>query len=264
MPELTTTWLGQSGFLIRAAGCSIACDLYLSDACKKRSKLDHTRLMTIPVAPGALTGIDIYIITHAHMDHFDPLTVGPLMVANPAMRILCPPSGGRIIDEFFPGERTRFELIRSGHDITLADAVRLIAIPAAHEELEKDATGEYIAFSYLLFFDTPRKTVFLAGDTIPYAGQGGVIRKALPEGYELTMVLPVNGRDEARAKLGFKGNLTLEEAVALYQECGATMLIPCHFGMFALNDLKAPPEPVFFTAHNCHAVIPEVLKPFSL
>lgn len=264
MPSLTATWLGQSGFVIRTPGTTIACDLYLSDYCKKRSKLDHTRLLPIPVAPEALTGLDVYLITHAHIDHFDPETVGPAMHANPAMRILCPPSGRKVIAEFFAAVPERFEIIRSGEPLALTPDLRLLALPAAHEELERDETGEFVAFSYLLLFAGLKQALFLAGDTIPYPGQAEAIRQAVPAGYRLVMALPINGRDAARAKLGFKGNLSVEEAAALCRACGAALLLPCHFGMFALNDVTGPVDAARFAALGCRALIPKPMQPIEL
>jgi len=264
MAEFTITWLGQSGFVIRSPQGAVACDLYLSDYCKERSKLDHTRLMPIPVMPEKLTGVDIYLATHAHVDHFDPETVAPILRANPSMRILCPPSVRAVADSFFPNGKENFETIHSGVEIKLAQNLRLIALPAAHEELEKDEAGEYVAFSYLLLFDFHKKAIFVAGDTIPYIGQSGKIREFIPAGYELIMVLPVNGRDEPRAKLGFKGNLTLEEAFALFKECDGALFIPCHFGMFALNDSKEPIDAELFDRHACRGVVPAIGVPIPL
>lgn len=263
MTGLTLTWLGQSGFVLRSPETNVACDLYLSDYCRKKSRLDHTRLMPIPVKPEELD-IDIYLITHTHIDHFDPETVGPLLRSRPSTRFFCPPSGRKVIDEYFPSESARFELLQSGREYRLTPELRLYALPAAHEELEKDAEGEYIAFSYLVLDDVRRQAVFFAGDTIPFAGQGTMIRQQVPEGYRLTLVLPVNGRDAERAKLGFKGNLTLTEAVALYRESGGDRLVPCHFGMFALNDLKTPLSAEYFAGQGCNGEIPQVMKPFEL
>lgn len=258
---LAITWLGQSGFLLETEGTRLACDLYLSDYCRQRSKLDHTRLMPIPVQPEALPPIDHYLITHAHIDHFDPLTVGPVLRAQPDTMFYCPPTGERVIGEFFDSERKRFSLVSSRKEFLLHSGIRLIALPAAHEELEKDSSGEYISFSYLLLFDALKQAVFLAGDTIPYAEQDQLIRKSVPEGYELILILPVNGRDERRAQLGFKGNLTLDEAIALCKRTDADLLIPCHFGMFALNDIPQTLTSASFNGVSCMVAIPKVQQP---
>ncbi|MBN2712284.1 MAG: MBL fold metallo-hydrolase [Planctomycetes bacterium] len=261
--DATLTWLGQSGFLLEAGGLTFACDLYLSDYCQKRSKLDHTRLAPIPVKPEELEGVDHYLITHGHIDHFDPETVGPVMEANPQTKFYCPPVCRNIINEFFPGKACRFEIVSSLKETPIAPDVRLVAIPAAHEDLEKDADGEYIAYSYLLIIDGIKKAVFFAGDTIPYDGQGKMIRENMPQDYELTMVLPVNGRDIERATLGFKGNLNLDEATALAKECGAKLLVPCHFGMFALNDIKEEFSADGIKERGCNAVIPRINSPIG-
>ncbi|MFA6714764.1 MAG: MBL fold metallo-hydrolase [Victivallales bacterium] len=260
MKHLFLTWFGQSGFIIRSRETTIACDLYLSDYCRKKSRLDHTRLMPIPVEPESLNNIDHYLITHSHIDHFDPETIGPILAAGPKTRFYCPPEASRIVNEHFPEYENRFHRLKSFQKYKLRDDISLIALPAAHEELEKDSDGEYIAFSYLTLFDDLKKAVFFAGDTIPFTGQAEMIRKHVPDNYELVLVLPVNGRDAERAALGFKGNLTLAEAVSLYHGCKADLLIPCHFGMFELNNAKEEISERVFRETRCKAAVPEVMK----
>jgi L-ascorbate metabolism protein UlaG (beta-lactamase superfamily) len=45
-------------------------------------------------------------------------------------------------------------------------------------------------------------------------------------------LLPINGRAPERR---VAGNLNAREAVALAQEIGARLVIPCHYGMFTFN-----------------------------
>ncbi len=264
MANLSLVWLGQSGFLLRAPDLTWACDLYLSDYCRRRSRLDHTRLTPIPVTPEALERVDHYLITHAHIDHFDPETVGPILRKDSATRFYCPPAGRAVWTEHFPEAEARFTVLASETEYPAAPGWRLIPLPAAHEGLERDAGGEYLAFSYLLLSDIFRQAVFFAGDTIPYAGQGELIRKYRPAGYGLTLVLPVNGRDAPRAKLGFKGNLNLDEAAALRRECLADRVVPCHFNMFALNDAPIRPTLEEFAARQCPAATPEIGQAIAL
>ncbi len=262
--SLSLTWLGQSGFIVRAPETAIACDLYLSDYCQKLNSFDHTRQTPIAVPPEKLNGVNYYLITHNHSDHFDPETIEPVAKANPKTVFICPPSCRVKIDKHFPGLASRFKFIQSRKEYEITEDVRLFALPAAHEELEIDDTGEYVSFSYLLLFDDFRKAVFFAGDTIPYEEQAETITKHVPAGYGLVMALPVNGRDSERAALGVKGNLTLEEAVELYHECNAGLFVPCHFGMFEFNDVKQPLNPGFFTKNKVNAVIPELNEKINL
>ena len=258
--KISLEWLGQSGFLLLTPDAQIACDLYLSDFCRKKSKLDHTRLIPVPVQPGTLNFIDNYLITHGHIDHFDPETVGPILNSNPDTKFWCPPSCKKVITEYFPAENSRFAVINSGEKYRLTANTNLIAIPAAHEELEKDSDGEYVCFSYIVLFATEKKAVFFAGDTILFAGQSELINKNIPAGYDLTVVLPINGRDEKRAELGFKGNMDIDEAITLANACGASRLVPCHFGMFALNDISINMELKLFEKFKGETLIPQILN----
>lgn len=262
--DMALTWLGQSGFILQSEDKVFACDLYLSDYCTKISRLDHTRKMPIPVMPEKLDYIDHYLVTHPHADHFDPETIGAILKTGRKTVFYCPPSCTEKINKYLPYFSGRFKFLKSEKEYLLADNIRLFALPAAHEELEKDASGEYVSFSYLLIFDSQKRAVFFAGDTIPFDGQAEMIKKLVPEGFKLTCVLPVNGRDEDRSKLGFKGNLTVVEAADLCNKCGASLVVPCHFGMFELNDAKEEISQKVFREKGCMAVIPELKKEILL
>ena len=261
---LSLTWLGQSGFLLKTSSATIACDLYLSDFCRIKSRLDHTRKIPIPLAPEQLEPIDHYLITHAHSDHFDPETIGPIMKPQPKTQFYCPSDCKRVIAEYFPSSAERFQLVGCEKEYLLSKNIRMRPLPAAHEELAKGTDGEYIAVSYLLLLDDVHYAIVFGGDTIPFGHQARMIRSAIPAKWKLLLVLPVNGRDAERAKLGFKGNMTIDEAIDLYHKTQADCLIPCHFGMFALNDIKIPLTQEYFNKKDCRTVIPEIMKKISL
>lgn len=264
MPELKLCWLGQSGFLISGGKTEIIADPYLSDSCLKlNSRLDHTRHTPIVRNPAELTP-DYYLITHPHADHFDPETIAPVMENSPETGFRCPPSCIDKIRTFFPGKEERFEFLATGKKYDLGSGVGLIAIPAAHETLAKDENGEYLSMSYLLNFTKVGKSVFIAGDTVPYAGQAAEIMRFLPDGYELSMLLPANGRDAERAALGILGNMDIDEAIGLAKECKAAYLIPCHIGMFAGNDPKEPVTKEYCESRGIRTILPEAGKEFFL
>ena len=67
------TWLGQAGFLLETSGLKIIIDPYLSESCLKlnpdlyrRMPIDEKYLEIEP---------DVIIITHDHLDHYDPETL---------------------------------------------------------------------------------------------------------------------------------------------------------------------------------------------
>ena len=264
MPELKLCWLGQSGFLISSEKTEIITDPYLSDSCLKlNSALDHTRRTPIVRSPEKLTP-DYYLITHPHADHFDPETIAPVMEHSAKTKFLCPPSCIGKIMKFFPKKKERFGFLATGNKYDLGSGIELIPIPAAHETLAKDENGEYLSMSYLLNFTEAEKSVFIAGDTVPYAEQAAGIKRFLPAGYELVMLLPANGRDAERAALGILGNMDVDEAIGLAKECGAAYLIPCHIGMFAGNDPKEPVTKEYCESKGINTILPEAGKEFFL
>ena len=55
-------------------------------------------------------------------------------------------------------------------------------------------------------------------------------------------LLPINGRDGARYRVGFIGNMTFQEAVDVAGELGPKLALPGHWDMFAEN----PGDPAAF------------------
>ncbi|MBN2212379.1 MAG: MBL fold metallo-hydrolase [Sedimentisphaerales bacterium] len=68
-------FIGQSGFIIRAANKTVVIDPYLSDSVSELVP-ELTRLYPPPIDPKKLLA-DVFIVTHDHLDHLDPQTIGP-------------------------------------------------------------------------------------------------------------------------------------------------------------------------------------------
>ena len=73
--EAALRTLGQAGCLVRSAGVTVAIDPYLSDSVATIAP-DCTRLLPVPIRPEDLR-VDLFVVTHDHLDHLDPETVGP-------------------------------------------------------------------------------------------------------------------------------------------------------------------------------------------
>ena len=86
---MNLTWLGQGGFLLESNGRRLVIDPYLSDSLAK----SHGTFRMIP-PPMAIdeTVPDVVFVTHDHLDHFDPETMGPLFKTFPKCRLVGPES----------------------------------------------------------------------------------------------------------------------------------------------------------------------------
>ncbi|MGI4797076.1 MAG: MBL fold metallo-hydrolase, partial [Janthinobacterium lividum] len=226
-------WLGQAGFLVRAVGQVVLVDPYLSDHLAQKyqgTPFSHARMMRAPIDAGDLPRVDLVICTHRHGDHMDPGTLPVLARAHPGCRFVVPAaelafaeSVGLPFDRLLPAEAGLRLKPLPGLDLTLDP------LPAAHERLEQDREGRHHFMGYVISVHGLR--FYHSGDCVPYTGLAEAVRALAPE----LALLPVNGRDAARAGNGVPGNFTLDEAMGLCDAAGIPALIPHHFNMFAFN-----------------------------
>ena len=119
--------------------------------------------------------------------------------------------------------------IDDGETVEIA-GFTITAVPAAHEQIERDAAGRMLHLGYVVRCGP--FTLYHAGDTIPYDGMA----ERIGAGIDVAL-LPINGRAPERR---VAGNLTGEEAAALAHEIGARLAVPMHFEMFEFN--TEPPD----------------------
>lgn len=73
MSNISLQFLGQAGYLIKSETTSLLIDPYLSDSVGRSAPL-FSRAYPVPLDPGSVK-VDIFIVTHDHMDHLDPETI---------------------------------------------------------------------------------------------------------------------------------------------------------------------------------------------
>lgn len=222
-------WLGQAGFWIETGAHRLLIDPYLSDslAIKYAGKPnDHRRMMPAPVGVEDLPRPDLVLVTHAHTDHMDPMTLGPLHRRFPDLPFVVPAARKDQARERI-GAAANLVLADAGDRLHPLPGLELAVFPAAHEGFDLDAQGRHPFLGYGIRAGDLR--IYHSGDCIPFAGLENLIAAFAPQ----IALLPVNGRDSARLGAGIPGNFTLDEALALASSL--PYLIPHHFGMFAFN-----------------------------
>lgn len=223
-------WLGQAGFVLRTGGAAVVIDPYLSDslAAKYRgTRFPHMRLHQAPVPASGLTAADIVLCTHRHTDHMDPDTLRALAGASHCRFVVPAAWRARMVD--FGIDPNRVFGLDDGDDFEPLPGLRVRAVLAAHEKLERDEAGHSLFLGYVITADDV--TIYHSGDCVPFDGQ---VPGLAPMGVDVAL-LPVNGRDAARLAGGIPGNFLPAEAVALASGIGADMLVGHHFGLFDFN-----------------------------
>ena len=221
-------WLGQSGFLVQFAGRHLLIDPYLSDSLTKKyaaTDKPHVRMSRRVVAPERLDFVDVVTSSHNHTDHLDGETLGALLRVNPGLVLVIPEANRAFVAERLGTPPDLPRGLDDGGEIEVA-GFRIAAVPAAHEEIERDPEGRCRHLGYVVRFGG--FSLYHPGDCVLYDGQVARLR---PFAVDLAL-LPINGRAPERR---VPGNFTGPEAAWLASEIGARLAIPCHYDMFEFN-----------------------------
>ncbi len=226
-PGCLAIWgMGQMGVALKGDDSGILyIDLCLSDVVAERVSADvFRRAFPPPVLPGDITNASYVLCSHEHLDHTDPLTLGPLAAASPQAKFVISGWCQEVLNEadVAPARRT---VPPTDNSIQLGNA-RLTAIPAAHYELDHDQRG-YRWLGFLIEWNGV--TFYHSGDTLVYKGYLDRM-KSLPRP-DVAMVA-ANGRDVYREQIGVLGNLLPIEVAWLSKELNWDLVIGGHNDMY--------------------------------
>jgi L-ascorbate metabolism protein UlaG (beta-lactamase superfamily) len=226
-------WLGQSGFLLHAAGKTILFDPYLSDSLtRKYANTDkpHVRVTERVVGPERLTGVDCITCSHNHTDHLDAETLLPVLDTNPGAKLLIPRANLAFVLERLGPIESRLVQVDAGESVSV-DGIEFHGVPSAHNTVERDEKGRCRFLGYVARVGQFR--MYHSGDTLLHDGLVPALRLFAVD----VACLPINGnRPERRVA----GNLNGIEAAQLARQIRAKLAVPHHFDMFAFN--TEPPD----------------------
>jgi len=228
MQRIPVQMLGQSGCRLQFRGAIVYLDLYLSHSVQELDAPDLVRQVSIPYPPEQVMDADWVLITHAHIDHCDPHTLPKLAQASPQAKFFGPaPVVARLMEWGIDSSRI---LLATEFWIPLADTLQVLAVPAAHPEIDRDAQGQLICVGFVL--DYAGQRIYLAGDT---SARQEIIDVLVAQGPIHTAFLPVNEHNFFRGRRGIIGNMSVREAFQFAVEIGARQVVAVHWDMFAIN-----------------------------
>jgi L-ascorbate metabolism protein UlaG (beta-lactamase superfamily) len=163
--------------------------------------------------------------SHNHTDHLDAETLIPLMERNPGLRLVIPEANRTFVCDRLRCEISWPDGLSDGESAEI-QGFRIHAVPAAHEQIERDEQGRPKYLGYVVRFGP--WSIYHAGDTLLYEGMEELLR---PFDVDIAL-LPINGRTPERR---VAGNLNAVEAVRLGRAIDAGAVIPMHYDMFSFN-----------------------------
>ena len=222
-------FIGQSGIVISHRSESVVIDPYLSDSVALRYGAKFRRQVPIPNVSTWARTLKSILLTHAHLDHTDPVSIQLLLKHSPRAEIYGPFESRTVVQaqRWVPAAQIRSP---SARWFKVASHISARTIPAAHVlcETDFDNLPRYVGY----FLKVKGKLIYHAGDTSLHPK---VLRSVKRVGHPDIAFIPVNERNYYREKQGIKGNLTVREALAFGQEMQAKRVIPIHWDMFCLN-----------------------------
>lgn len=220
--------LGQSGCRLGFPGTTVYLDPYLSNSVQILDAPDLERQVPIPVSPEKVVDADVVLITHEHIDHCDPHTLPLLAKASPQARFLGPAPVLVRLAEWGIDAGRLILAYENWFDLTSEVGVR--AIPAAHPEIQRDASGNLTCIGYLM--DYKGQKIYFAGDT---SARQEIIDTLVELGPVHTAILPVNEHNFFRGRRGVIGNMSVREAFHFAREISAKQVVAVHWDMFTAN-----------------------------
>ncbi|MDR3575776.1 MAG: MBL fold metallo-hydrolase [Anaerolineaceae bacterium] len=236
-PDCLAIWgLGQMGVAVKGGnGRIIYIDPILSNVVALREPAladKFTRAFPAPLEPSQINNAALVLCTHEHLDHTDPLTLGPLAAASPQACFIASGWAQTALDEAGIANARRI-IPNSGKPLEFG-SLRINIVPSAHYGLEFDQPRGWRWMGFHIQWNGV--TFYHSGDNILYPGYLQRLQ-ALPS-IDVGL-LAVNGRDECRESEGVIGNMHPQEAVWLAKELDWDMLLGGHNDLFLWNSLPA-------------------------
>ena len=215
-------WLGHASFFIRLGGVTVLIDPVLGNL-----PAFGQRLVELPLAPTALTGIDYVLLSHAHYDHCDKPSLRQLYAQNPQAQFLAGLGMEKLLTSWLPGARVQvagwYQRYRT------EDRLRVTFLPARHwsnrTPWDKNETlwGAFV-------LQAGGRQVYFGGDS-GYGSHFREVERLFPGldvaligagAYAPRWIMAPNHQDPAHA-------------VQAFHDTGAKVLVPMHYGTFNLS-----------------------------
>ena len=231
----TLTWIGHATLLVQLHGVNILTDPHWGSRTSPVSFLGPRRLLPPGVRLADLPPIHAVVISHDHYDHLDLETVTRLARDHrPAFFV---PLGLKTwfleagIDNVV--ELDWWQSARVG-DVTLT------CTPAQHSSGRSiTLTDQNRRLWSSWAITSPTRRFYFGGDTGYFAGFAEIGRRLGP--FDVA-ALPIGGYSDYRDH--HPNHVSPEESVRAFEDLGAQLLVPMHWGTFELNReaYREPPE----------------------
>lgn len=230
--RITAAWLGHSTVLVNFYGVNILTDPVLFKrigASTRLGTLGPKRLTASALRPSELPPIDLVVLSHAHMDHLDPISLRALK-GHPKAVTACATADllrRTPLDMPIPmawGDHTRVKTRHGEVDVT--------AFQVQHWGARWRWDNHRGFNGYIL--KREGKSIIFGGDT----AWSETFRSLKREGPHEMAIMPIGAYDPHICS-----HCTPEESVTMANQANASYFLPVHYRTFPLGQ-EGPTQPV--------------------
>lgn len=221
--QVGITWIGHASFLIQTPEHSVLIDPNWAKWLKVIKRLKEPGL-----AIHELPAIDLVLVSHAHFDHLDKRSLKAVASDQP---IVVPENVGNLVHGLGFNrvhELQRWESMELG-------SLKITLTPAQHwgARVLHDRHRGFGGF----LIEYEGRTIYHCGDSAWFEGFSEIGRRGAID----IALLPIGAYD---APTGRDVHMNPEEALRAFQDLGAGLMIPMHYGTFRLGfePLEEPPD----------------------
>ncbi|MDU5142414.1 MAG: MBL fold metallo-hydrolase [Paenibacillus dendritiformis] len=229
--SLSITWIGHSTFLLQIGGLNIATDPVWAASMAMEKRLSPPGIPIDRMPP-----LDVILISHSHYDH---LHMGSLRRLAGPRTLLVVPGGlkAKMVRKGFP-QTVELEWWKE----LVIGSVRVTFVPAQHwtrrtlSDMNRSHWGGYVLerveVEAVETGERPpaKETVYFAGDSGYFRGFREIGRR-----FAIDVALMPIGAYEPEWFMS-RQHVTPEEALQAFEDVGAKLMIPMHYGAFKLAD----------------------------
>jgi L-ascorbate metabolism protein UlaG (beta-lactamase superfamily) len=212
--EVGITWIGHASFLLQFHGCNVLIDPNWANwlMVVKRLKRPGVELAHLP-------NIDLVLVTHAHFDHLDRRTLRKVAADQP---IVVPFDCGNLVHDL--GFRSVHEL---GYWEDYQHGPMNVTLTPCHHWGARILHDTHRGFGGFIM-KCGNRTIYHCGDTAYFPGF-----KEIGKRFDIDIaLLPIGAYDPPT---GREVHMNPEQAVVAFEELGAKLMVPMHYGTFRLS-----------------------------